>query len=682
MRSISFKFLIHKPLKGFLLLTSILIVSSCIPQNNIKLKGFPGKKNIDVTAPVAPAISFNSPVSSPAADSTPTFDITLTGGENFNSTDVVNLYDAVACGGSIVGTTTGVSTATATVTASAQSADTSVVYSAEVVDAAGNSTCSATHATFGSQTTTYFYDASIPTWSNSITNAATLRSLTDSPDISFTANAADAVSGIDKYQYSLGTTSGGSDLISWTDIAGGSSPTLPLQLTGLSLTNANTYYINILAVDGSGLQSIVYTSSWQALNPDAISASEVDTDSQVQAAGIVKVLDVSTFGAATFPNVGFNAGVCTIDSITGDVTAASCNCDGNSCTVSYDTAYSSGAGVINYTVADGSGFYSDTGIVTLDVLEGRLVASDSDTDTQLQGVGIVKALDVSVLGSAIFPNVGFNSGSCAIDSFNGDVTGASCTCDGNSCAMTYDTTYSVGTGGISYTVVDDTGAFSDTGTLTLSVVPGLIIASDSDVDMQGEGFGIVKVLDVSVQGSAIYPIVGFNFGSCVVDSLSGDVTGATCSCNGASCTMTYDTTISTGSGVVNYTVTDDTGSFTDTGVLTLEIVHIFTGSFQNSTTVNGSAIFYDTSTNIGTVSGNAFFYDNSANYYGGVVNGNATFYGNTYDYGTSIGGDVNFCGSSIYYGAPISGIIRFYETANHPYGAPGSAQFYPGTPCP
>ena len=59
----------------------------------------------------------------------------------------------------------------------------------------------------------------------------------------------DAESGIKGYQYAIGTAVGGTDVTNWT--------TLPNQLgitkTGLSLTNGQTYYFSVRAINGVGL---------------------------------------------------------------------------------------------------------------------------------------------------------------------------------------------------------------------------------------------------------------------------------------------------------------------------------------------------------------------------------------------------------------------------------------------
>ena len=58
----------------------------------------------------------------------------------------------------------------------------------------------------------------------------------------------DASSGIQTYQYAIGTTTGGTDVVNWTDNTTSTSVTV----SGLSLTNGTTYYVSVRAVDNAG----------------------------------------------------------------------------------------------------------------------------------------------------------------------------------------------------------------------------------------------------------------------------------------------------------------------------------------------------------------------------------------------------------------------------------------------
>jgi alpha-tubulin suppressor-like RCC1 family protein len=116
----------------------------------------------DTTAPAAPAIAYSSPSSGAGTDSQPTFSISLEGGGNFTAGDTVELYDAVACGGDLVGTIAGAGASVTIETDTALANGTTQTYSAKVTDLAGNSTCSSSHGTAGSRSKAYLYDITAP----------------------------------------------------------------------------------------------------------------------------------------------------------------------------------------------------------------------------------------------------------------------------------------------------------------------------------------------------------------------------------------------------------------------------------------------------------------------------------------------------------------------------------------
>lgn len=86
--------------------------------------------------------------------------------------------------------------------------------------------------------------------------------LTRSPQYSWTA-AADFC-GVDHYEYSIGTTIEGEELIAWTDIGN----VTVYRAESLPLVDAVTYYMSFRALDGFGNISEVITSpGWQRLDP-------------------------------------------------------------------------------------------------------------------------------------------------------------------------------------------------------------------------------------------------------------------------------------------------------------------------------------------------------------------------------------------------------------------------------
>ncbi len=69
----------------------------------------------------------------------------------------------------------------------------------------------------------------------------------------------DAESGIKAYQYAIGTTSGGTNVVNWTTIPN----QLAVTATGLSLTKNQPYYFSVRAINGVGYTGAVTTSPGQ-----------------------------------------------------------------------------------------------------------------------------------------------------------------------------------------------------------------------------------------------------------------------------------------------------------------------------------------------------------------------------------------------------------------------------------
>lgn len=79
-----------------------------------------------------------------------------------------------------------------------------------------------------------------------------------SPTLNWTASTDNIL--VSSYKVALGTTSGGTEISTFTDIGNVSSH----QLTGLTLLTATLYYISIKSIDSSGNESTVATSSFYA----------------------------------------------------------------------------------------------------------------------------------------------------------------------------------------------------------------------------------------------------------------------------------------------------------------------------------------------------------------------------------------------------------------------------------
>ena len=85
----------------------------------------------------------------------------------------------------------------------------------------------------------------------------TTNSQSDSLD-SITAqwSSTDPASGIMEYQYAIGTTPGGTDVVYWTTYGNDTQA----SISGLNLTKGSQYYLSVVAKNGAGLKSSVTTS--------------------------------------------------------------------------------------------------------------------------------------------------------------------------------------------------------------------------------------------------------------------------------------------------------------------------------------------------------------------------------------------------------------------------------------
>ncbi len=67
----------------------------------------------------------------------------------------------------------------------------------------------------------------------------------------------DSISGISGYQYAIGTTAGGTNVVGWTSVGN----VLSVTKTGLSLNVGTTYYFSVKATDNAGLVGSAANSS-------------------------------------------------------------------------------------------------------------------------------------------------------------------------------------------------------------------------------------------------------------------------------------------------------------------------------------------------------------------------------------------------------------------------------------
>jgi len=90
----------------------------------------------------------------------------------------------------------------------------------------------------------------------------------------------DTLSGIQKYEYAIGSSSGGTDVVDWTNNTTDTSVTK----TGLTLTNGTAYYLSVKATDNAENESTTITSDGVIVDTDGpisgtvLDGTDVDID--------------------------------------------------------------------------------------------------------------------------------------------------------------------------------------------------------------------------------------------------------------------------------------------------------------------------------------------------------------------------------------------------------------------
>jgi hypothetical protein len=106
----------------------------------------------------------------------------------------------------------------------------------------------------------------------------------------------DTESGISGYQYAIGTTAGGTQTVNWTSLGNVTTVTK----TGLSLTNGQTYFFTVKAVNGAGLTGNATNSNGQKVDSTAPSAPATVRDGTGT--------DISTTSSTTQLSANWDAG--------------------------------------------------------------------------------------------------------------------------------------------------------------------------------------------------------------------------------------------------------------------------------------------------------------------------------------------------------------------------------------
>ena len=109
--------------------------------------------------------------------------------------------------------------------------------------------------------------------------------------------ATDAESGINGYQYAIGTSAGGTQTVNWTSLGNVTTVTQ----TGLSLTFGQTYYFSVRAVNGAGLTGSATNSDGQTVAGDSTPPSAPPAVRDGTGA------DISTTGSTTQLSANWDA---------------------------------------------------------------------------------------------------------------------------------------------------------------------------------------------------------------------------------------------------------------------------------------------------------------------------------------------------------------------------------------
>ncbi len=117
----------------------------------------------------------------------------------------------------------------------------------------------------------------------------------------------DSISGISGYQYAIGTTAGGTNVVGWTSVGN----VLSVTKTGLSLTNGQKYYFSVKATDNAGLVGSATNSPGQTVDTTPPTAPPVVYD------GTTTGVETSTTTSTTQLSANWSASTDSISGISG-----------------------------------------------------------------------------------------------------------------------------------------------------------------------------------------------------------------------------------------------------------------------------------------------------------------------------------------------------------------------------
>jgi N-acetylneuraminic acid mutarotase len=194
-----------------------------------------------------PSITYGIAPASPTNDTTPTISGTCSDGASGIPTGGIKICmtSSAACNTyphADFGVTVDCSAGTWTYTPAAQAQGT-YDFKVVAVDTAGN-----VSATVGQAAQNYVIDTTNPGTIGTFVDGTSTTTTSDSAAMTWTAASDTGGAGISYYELAIGTSSGGTQTLNWTNIGNVVSYTR----TGLTLANSTTYYSSIRAVDAAG----------------------------------------------------------------------------------------------------------------------------------------------------------------------------------------------------------------------------------------------------------------------------------------------------------------------------------------------------------------------------------------------------------------------------------------------
>jgi hypothetical protein len=178
-----------------------------------------------------------------------------------SSGNIVRLYSDSLCTRQVAEGTA--ISASIDLTVSSALVDGSYSFFAATHSSTANGSCSTVSAS-------YLLDTVAPVITGTLNDGTTSSSTTSSPTLSWSAATDTAGSGVSYYEVAIGSSSGGTNIKTWTRVADG----LSVTVSALSLTLGTTYYASMRAVDRAGNTSIALASDgWLVAAASSISVA-------------------------------------------------------------------------------------------------------------------------------------------------------------------------------------------------------------------------------------------------------------------------------------------------------------------------------------------------------------------------------------------------------------------------